>query len=108
MRLPFALRRVGWNHLLPPWLPGPWRSVLGPLGPGAEPCPIKFSDVTRCLGVGRLLGPGARGWRGREGGAEGRATREDVTASLCTALVTWVPGSHGHASAEGHVRPAKL
>uniref|UniRef100_A0A8C6B629 Uncharacterized protein n=1 Tax=Monodon monoceros TaxID=40151 RepID=A0A8C6B629_MONMO len=31
-----------------------------------------------------------------------------VTASLCTALVTWAPGSRGHASAEGHVRPAKL
>lgn len=63
-------------------------------------------------GCGSLVGSrGSRvaGPRGREGPrAEGRATREDVTASLCTALVTWVPESRGHASAEGHVRPAKL
>lgn len=95
MRLPFTLRPVGWNHLLQPWLPRAAGQCDGPVGPGAAPCPIKLSDVTRCLCVGRCMGPGAEAGR-REGGAEGGA--EAAATSLRAAPVTWEGWSRGCAS----------
>lgn len=69
--------------------------VCGPVGPGAAPCPIKLSDVTRCLCVGRCMGPGAEAGC-REGWAEGGA--EAAATSLRAAPVTWEGRSRGCAS----------